>query len=214
LIVTSATILAPQPTAGARTPTPASVVLQRLHDEAPPNHFTLGWLMVGLQRRSFGIITLLLALVAIAPGISIAAGMLLMIPAFQMVAGKPAPVFPRLVADRSLPTRHLAALVQRCLPVLRYLERGIHPRWRTPLGPTKRIVGIVIALLSATLIVSPIPFSNIVPALVVALISIGYLEEDGVLLSVALLSAVITLAVATMTVWETVVGAKWIVGLW
>jgi hypothetical protein len=214
LIVTSATILVPQPTADARTPTPASVVLQRLHDEAPPNHFTLGWLMVGLQTRSFGIITLLLALVAIAPGISIAAGMLLMIPAFQMVAGKPAPVFPRLVADRSLPTRHLAALVQRCLPVLRYLERGIHPRWRTPLGPTKRIVGIVIALLSATLIVSPIPFSNIVPALVVALISIGYLEEDGVLLSVALLSAVIALAVATMAVWETVVGAKWIVGLW
>jgi hypothetical protein len=83
-----------------------------------------------------------------------------------------------------------------------------------PLGPTKRIVGIVVALLSVTLIVSPIPFSNIVPALVVALISIGYLEEDGVLLSVALLSAVIALAVATMAVWETVVGAKWIVGLW
>jgi hypothetical protein len=69
-------------------------------------------------------------------------------------------------------------------------------------------------LLSATLIVSPIPFSNIVPALVVALISIGYLEEDGFLLSVALLSALIALAVATMTVWETVVGAKWIIGLW
>jgi hypothetical protein len=214
LIVTSATILAPQPTADARTPTPVSVVLQRLHDEAPPNHFTLGWLMGALQKRSFGIITLLLALVAIAPGISIAAGMLLMIPAFQMIAGKPAPVFPRLVADCSLPTRHLAALVQRCLPVLRYLERGIHPRWHTPLGPTKRIVGIVVALLSVTLIVSPIPFSNIVPALVVALISIAYLEEDGVLLSVALLSAVIALAVATMAVWETVVGAKWIVGLW
>jgi hypothetical protein len=83
-----------------------------------------------------------------------------------------------------------------------------------PLGPTKRIVGIVIALLSATLIMSPIPFSNIVPALVVALISIAYVEENGVLLSVALLFAVITLALATMTVWEPVVGAKWIVGLW
>jgi hypothetical protein len=83
-----------------------------------------------------------------------------------------------------------------------------------PLGPSKRIVGIVIALLGAILVVSPIPFSNIVPALVVALISIAHLEKDGVLLSVALLVAVIALAVATMTVWETVVGAKWIVGLW
>jgi hypothetical protein len=123
-------------------------------------------------------------------------------------------VFPRRVAERSLPTRQLAGLVQRCLPGLRYLERVIHPRWQTPLGPTKRIVGIVIGLLSATLVVSPIPFSNIVPASIVALISIAYLEEDGLLLSIALLAAVIALAVATMAVWETVVGAKWIVGLW
>lgn len=202
------------PVADPRAPIPASVVLQRVHDEVPADHFTLGWLMGSLQRRSFGIIMLLLALVAVAPGISIAAGMLLMIPAFQMIAGKPAPAFPRRLANRSLPTRHLAALVQRCLPGLRYLETVIHPRCHTPLWATKRIVGVVVALLSVTLVVSPIPFSNVVPALIVALISIAYLEEDGVLLSIALLAAVIALAVATMTVWETVVGVKWIVGLW
>jgi hypothetical protein len=198
----------------ARTPIPASVVLQRLHDEVPADHFTLGWLMGSLQKRSFGIIILILALVAFAPGISIAAGMLLMIPAFQMMAGKPAPVFPRCVANRSLPTRHLAALVQQCLPGLRYLETVIHPRWQTPLGPTKRIVGIVVALLSATLGVSPIPFSNVVPASAVVLISIAYLEEDGFLLSIALSTAVIALVVAIIAVWGTAVGAKWIVGLW
>ena len=37
---------------------------------------------------------LLLAVVALAPGISIVAGLLLMIPAFQMIEGRPAPVFP------------------------------------------------------------------------------------------------------------------------
>jgi hypothetical protein len=73
-------------------------------------------------KRSFGIITLLLALVAIAPGISIVAGLLLMIPAVQMIAGQPAPVFPRGIAAHRLPTRHLAALIQRAVPVLRYRE--------------------------------------------------------------------------------------------
>jgi hypothetical protein len=52
------------------------VVLQRLHDEVPNDHFTLGWLMGRLRERSFGIIMLLLALVAIAPGVSIVAGLL------------------------------------------------------------------------------------------------------------------------------------------
>jgi len=204
----------PPPTVDASTPVSASVVLQRLHDEVPPGHFTLGWLMHSLQKRSFGIIMLLLALVAIAPGISIAAGILLMIPAFQMIVGKPAPVFPRRIANHGLPTRHLANVVQRCLPALRYLETVIHPRWHTALGPTKRIVGVVIVLLSATLVVSPIPFTNVVPALVVALISIAYLEEDGLLLSIALLAALVVLTAAIMAVWEMIVGAKWIVGRW
>jgi hypothetical protein len=76
-------------------------VLQRLLDEVPADHFTLGWLMHNLRKRSFGIVMLLLAVVAVAPGFSIVAGLLLMIPAFQMIAGKPAPVFPRRIATRS-----------------------------------------------------------------------------------------------------------------
>ena len=131
---------------------PTSVVLQRLHDEAPKDHFTLGWLMGSLRKRSFGIIMLLLAVVAIAPGISVVAGLLLMIPAFQMIAGQPAPVFPRRIAIRLLPTRHLAALVQRAVPVLKFLEKMIRPRWPTPLEATKRLVGTVIVILNLSLI--------------------------------------------------------------
>ncbi len=59
-----------------------------------------------------------------------------------------------------------------------------------------------------------IPLSNVVPALVIALISLAYLEEDGVLLSIALLAAVIVLTVATAAVWQMVVGGKWIIDLW
>ena len=56
--------------------------------------------------------------------------------------------------------------------------------------------------------------SNVVPALVIALISLAYLEEDGLLLSIALLASVIVLAVEFAAVWETILGAKWISGLW
>jgi hypothetical protein len=149
--------LMPRPPADPTGLVPTSAVLQRLHDEVPANHFTLGWLMHILRRRSFGIIMLLLALVAIVPGLSIVAGLLLMIPAFQMIAGKPAPVFPRRVATCSLPTKYFAAVVQRSLPVLRYLEKVVHPRWHTPLEATKRLVGTIVVVLSATLVFIPIP---------------------------------------------------------
>lgn len=206
--------LKPTPPPDARLLIPTSVVLQRLHDEAPTDHFTLGWLMGSLRKRSFGIIMFLLALVAIAPGVSIVAGLLLMIPAFQMIAGQPAPVFPRCIAARPLPTRHLAALVQRAMPALRYLEKMIHPRWPTPLEATKRLVGTVVVILNIIVVLAPIPLINVVPALVIALISLAYVEEDGLLLSIALLAAIIVLTVALVAVWQTLLGAKWIGDLW
>ncbi len=193
---------------------PASVVLQRLHDQAPTDHFTLGWLMSGLQKRSFGLIMLLLAVVAITPGVSLVAGLLLMIPAFQMIAGHMAPVFPRRIADRPLSTRHLAAMVQRAVPVLRYLEKIIHPRWPISPGVMKRVVGLVILLLAVTLIVIPVPLSNVVPALTIALISLAYLEEDGLLLLVALLTGLIIIGIEAGAIWGTVAGAEWISRFW
>jgi hypothetical protein len=189
-------------------------VLQQLHDEAPPDQFTLDWLMGRLRKRSFGMIMLLLALVAMVPGISIIAGLLLMIPAFQMLLGRPSPIFPRRIATRPLPIRHLAALVQRAVPVLRHLEKLVHPRWHTPLEATKRLVGIVVVILNATVLFTPIPLSNVVPALLIGLISLAYLEEDGLVLSIALVAALVVLGGVAVTVWEIVVGAKWVIGLW
>lgn len=61
------------PPADATAPVRISVVLQRLHDDAQAERFTPGWLMTRLGKRSYGIIRLLLSLVAIAPGISIVA---------------------------------------------------------------------------------------------------------------------------------------------
>jgi hypothetical protein len=195
-----------RPDAGAFIP--ASAILQKLHGEAPAGYFTLDWLMGSLQKQSFGLIMLVLALVAAAPGISLLGGLLLLIPAFQMIAGRPAPVFPRWIAARRLPTRHLGTVVERAIPMLRYLEKAIHPRHPTPRGATKRVVGFVVMMLSARLILTPIPFSNILPAFVIALISLAYVEEDGLMLSICLLVGFVVIAVDLAMLWEIVHGAK------
>jgi hypothetical protein len=193
---------------------PASTVLQGLLDDAPANQFTLAWLLDHLHRRSFGFIMLLFALVAMLPGISYVAGLLLAVPALEMIAGRVAPVFPRRIAIRPLPTRHLASAVRRAIPVLRYLEKAIHPRWHTPLELTKRVVGVVVLLLTVLLLLAPVPMIQVVPALVIVLISLAYLEEDGVLLSIALLIAIALLAITGVAVWKMVAGAIWIGRSW
>jgi hypothetical protein len=68
-------------------------------------------------------------------------------------------------------------------------------------------------MLNITAVFSPIPLTSIVPALVIALISLAYLEEDGLLLLIGLSAAVVVLTVASAAVWETVVDAEWIARL-
>jgi hypothetical protein len=185
----------------ARDFVPASIILQKLHDEAPSDYFTLDWLMSKLQKQSFGLLMLVLALVAAAPGICLLGGFLLLIPAFQMIIGRTAPTFPRWISARPLPTRHLGTIVQRATSVLKYLEGAIHPRGRIPVEAGKRVVGIAVVLLSARLILNPIPLSNILPAVVIALISLAYAEEDGLILSICLLAGFAIAAIDLAIVW-------------
>jgi hypothetical protein len=193
---------------------PVSTVLQQLHDEAPAEHFTLGWVLERLQKRSFGIIMLLLGMAAMAPGVSLVAGILLMIPAFEMILGRSVPTFPQRITNRQLPTKHLAVMVQRSVPVLGYLEKAIHPRWHIAHHAIGRIVGIAVGLLSAILIFIPIPFSNVVPALVIAFIALAWIEEDGLFLALSLLSSILVLAITGIGIWGTVLGVAWISRLW
>src|SRR5579862_3747581 len=86
---------------------PTSLVLQELLDDAPADHFTLEWLIGSLPDRSFGIVMLLLGVLAMVPVGSMIPGVLLAILAAQMTVGRPGPVFPRRIATYPLPTRHL-----------------------------------------------------------------------------------------------------------
>ena len=186
---------------GARVPT--SVVLEALLRDAPPDYVTIAWLLTSLHKRSFGLVMLLIALVSLIPGVSPLIGILLAFPALQMFLGQESPSLPRFIALRRIPTPKVALLVHRAIPLLRRLEGIIHPRWHTPFEATKRVVGLIILLLAATLL-SPLPFSHIIPAFVIMLVSFAYLEEDGVLLCMSLAAALVSFALTAATVWATV----------
>jgi hypothetical protein len=181
---------------------PTSVVLNDLLGEARTEDVTLSWLMSRLGDRSFGIVLIFLAMLGLLPGISAFAGLLLIVPAFQMIMARPGPVFPRRVASRQIKTRRLFHMIRRIVPALRYLERVIHPRWLTPFEATKRVVGAVVLLLGIGLL-APIPLSNVPPALLIVLFAFAYLEEDGLLLCVALVAALILFAAVAIAIWQT-----------
>lgn len=188
---------------------PASVVLRILHDQAPAGHVTLEWLTGSLHQRSFGMIILVLALVAATPGISPLGGLLLWIPALQMMLGRSELRFPRWIAKRKIPTRHLGAIVRRAIPILAFLEGMIYPRFPTVPKMAKRIVGAVILMLTIRLVLTPIPMSNILPAVLIAFICLAYLEHDGLVLIIGLLAGCFVLILDLAIIWRLVHDVKW-----
>jgi hypothetical protein len=192
-------------------PIPVTVTLSDLVNNLPGEHFTIEWLLGRLDRRSFGIILLVMSLVAMVPGISLLIGPLLAIPAFEMILGRSGPSFPRRIAVYPLRSSALAGIVKRALPLLAVLEKIVHPRWPISPGVSRLAAGVAILALSG-LFLAPLPLIQIVPALLVALIALAYLEEDGLLLCLSLLGAFILLAVATAAVWGAVLGAIHITG--
>ncbi|MEA2945904.1 MAG: hypothetical protein QOI40_1234, partial [Alphaproteobacteria bacterium] len=192
----------------------SSRVLEEILDSAPADYFTLGWLTATLEQRSFGIMILFLGLLGTAPVGSTVPGLLLAVLAVQMIAGRGQPIFPEFIATRRLPTRSLRLVGERAIPFLKFLERAIHPRWPVAFEAARRAVGVVILLLTAVLLLFPLPLSNVVPAIVIAVISLAYIEEDGLLLLVALFVAVTLIGLTFAAVWGAVVSAILLTQLW
>ena len=189
---------------------PSSQVIAGLLDNAPPEYFTLGWLISNLRQRSFGIVVLVLGLLATTPIGSTVPGLMLATVALQMIAGRRELAFPQFISARSLPTRFLFWVGRRAIPAMQYLEKAVHPRWPRAFEGAKHFVGVVVLMLTATLLLTPVPFSNIAPAIIVAVISVTYLEEDGLLLSFALIAAVILISAESAAVWGVIIGAGFV----
>jgi len=186
---------------------PSSRVLEEVIRQASAEYVTVGWLASTLRQHSFGIIMLSLGVLATTPVGSTLPGLILALMAVQLIVGRGEPVFPHFITTRRLPTKQLIRLGGRAIHVLKYLEKAVHPRWPMTFEVAKRAVGIMVLLLTAVLLLTPVPLSNVAPAIVISLISLAYVEEDGLLLSVAFLAAIILIGIASAAVWGTIVGA-------
>ena len=190
-----------------KTHAPISRLLQELIRQAPAEYVTVGWLTSTLHRHSFGIIMLSLGLLATTPVGSTVPGFILAVMAVQLIFGRAEPVFPHFIMTRRLPTKQLLRLGCRAIHVLQYLEKAVHPRWPMTFEVAKRAVGVMVLLLTVVLLLTPLPLSNVAPAMVISLISLAYIEEDGFVLSAAFLAAIIVIGIGSAAVLGTIVGA-------
>jgi hypothetical protein len=162
---------------------------------------TIDRLIAALNRRAFGFVLLLVALincVPLPPGISTLMGVPVFLVGMQLLLGWRQPWLPAFVRKRELPRAALMAALRRLEPWLAPVERLCRPRLpRVAAFMTPRPIGAVVVALSIYIMV-PLVFTNIPPALAAAFIAIGLIEEDGLMLALGVPAAAIALTVSTV----------------
>jgi len=182
---------------------PISAQLSHMLSQAEGSHVSIGWLLEQLGPRSFGLTFFVMGLLGLVPGLSTFVGALIAWPAIQLVRRRKVASLPKLVTRREVPVAKLGRLVQAASPRLAWMERLIRPRWPRSLQTTRRLTGIVMMLLGISMIL-PVPFGHLLPCLVIMLLALAYLEEDGIAFLIGLGAALASLAITAITVWGTI----------
>lgn len=133
-------------------------------------------------------------LLPLPPGLSIVLALPLLVAAPQMMMGRKDLWLPERLARQSMSREKIQGSVRRLLPWLKRLETVVRPRLSFLTGQAGAVVAGAICTLMAVVLVLPLPFANLLPALTVLLLSLGITRRDGlaVLAGVVLLAAAIT----------------------
>lgn len=132
-----------------------------------------------MEGRARGVMNFLFAFPSVLPappGVSGTLGLPRLYLTSQMLLGR-IPWLPALISGRGMPMDRFAGLVQRSDPFLRQAECLLRPRvsWMVshaaeePLGAYCPLMTLMIVL--------PIPFGNLLPALAICLIALGVLDR-------------------------------------
>lgn len=132
-------------------------------------------------------------LLPLPPGVSMVLALPLLVAAPQMMVGRKDLWLPDWLHRQSMKREELQAMVRRLLPWLKRMERVVHPRLSFLTGQVGAAAAGAVCTVMAVVLVLPLPFANLFPALTVLLFSLGMTRRDGLamIVGVALLGAAV-----------------------
>jgi hypothetical protein len=158
-------------------------------------------ILEAFHERGFGIILLFFAApmalpVPVPPGINILLATPLLLLCLQMALGRHTIWLPQSIKNRHFDQKKLKSLLEKIVPLLEKIEFFIRPRlgFITQDGPS-RLFGTLGVIMALTVCI-PVPLTNTVPSLGIALMAIGVSMRDG--LAVFLGAVIGTLWVAML----------------
>ena len=144
------------------------------------------------------------------PGFTTVMGIPLMILSIQMLLGNKKVSLPQKINDYELKNSTLRAISDKVVPRLISVEKYVKPRFSFAKSVyCEQFIGFI-SLLAAFSIALPIPLTNSIPALGIAVMALGLLNRDGLVIIVGFFITVIGLLIAIGAVMASWIGIKYI----
>ena len=194
-----------------------SAVVERLEKMQEQQGLSIAQLVQALEGKGHAAIMAILALPFCfpiqVPGLSTPFGIVLIFSGLR-IAFAQAPWLPRWLLVREIPEKTAHGLLEGLRKLASVAEKILHPRLTFLCRNSwlHRCHGLLVAFLAILLALPlPIPFSNLLAAVPILLISLALLEEDGAFLIAGYIAAVpCTAFFATLFLW----GPKAVMGCW
>lgn len=167
---------------------------------------TIAEILDALDNRAFGLATLLFAIpsvIPMPPGVPTVVGIALLIVSLQMVIGRQELWLPKILSKQGFSRKSLVTGFEKIKPQLEFIEKFAKPRLLILTGKAATVVIGAIILLMAVILILPLPpGGNLPPALACAVLGMGLVERDGI---IVLIGLVVTIAAT--------IAAYWLLGL-
>ncbi len=173
--------------------------IEMMAADAPEEGFSLRDIFDRLDERAFGAALFILSLPVCIPGLYVIPQIVslpMMALAGQMAAGREEPWLPEKFSRRKINREGLEKTAGFGRKWFGWIERFARPRLQFLTGRlAERIVGAIMCVFCASILV-PLPLTNTVPGIAVAIAAFGLMARDGLLVTGGL-----------------VLGSVWVTGL-
>jgi hypothetical protein len=163
----------------------ASDVLEHVVSRYSADYISFEEIKIALHERGFGLLMLIFALplsipMPVPPGLTLIPAIPLLFFSVQMLLGKNYPWLPKWLGRKKIKRKTLALFIEAASPYLKRIEKLLRPRYSFATSSAgERVVGFFAVIFSLS-IANPVPFSNLIPAIGIVLMSLGLLSKDGI----------------------------------
>ncbi len=180
-------------------------LLSPVLDEGAPEKVSLEHLLIVLGPKATGLMIVVLALPGIfgIPGLSSLMSIPIFLLALSFILGQRTPWLPKKLKTYTLSSLALRKAFDKADPFLQKLEHFTKVRQKTVVGPYGRpVLGLMMIVLCGFMAL-PIPFTDPIMALPMALMAVGISEEDGAVASAGFLGAIVAMG-SMVFLWKAV----------